>query len=316
MDPAHPIAPADWPQLDDETREAHLRNGAAVRLCPISFSDAAGDALAVVVLEPLATEQSSAQPHRSETQLHNVIEWLEEGVVLFNVNHEIHAMNSRFAQIAGFAPGEVSSLTNLGGLISRMSDQAAEPEKSENRWRELARGGDSGVRDEIQLLRPVPRVLERASRPIVSADGERLGRVEIYRDLTAQRVFQAKLLQTEKLAALRQMVTGIAHELSNPLTSILGYSQRLLSRKALTGRSEEARQIYEEAERASTILRQLLLSAREARPERKRVSLNQVVQRAMELQRFGSAAEKIRIELDLDPTLPFVTGDPGQLQQV
>jgi two-component system NtrC family sensor kinase len=159
-------------------------------------------------------------------------------------------------------------------------------------------------------------VLERSVRPILDPLGRRLGRVEIYRDLTAQRVFQAKLLQTEKLAALGQMVTGVAHELSNPLTSILGYSQRLLVRKDLAGRTEEARQIYQEAERASTILRQLLLTARENRTERKRVALNQVVLRAMELQRFGSVAEKIRVELDLDPTLPFVSGDSGQLQQV
>ncbi|HXM16544.1 MAG TPA: ATP-binding protein [Candidatus Eremiobacteraceae bacterium] len=307
-------SPLTGRSLDDETREAHLRNGAAVRLRPISFSDAAGDALAVVVLEPLATEQSSAQPHRSEKQLHNVIEWLEEGVVLFNVNHEIQAMNSRFAQIAGFAPGEVSSLTNLGGLISRMSDQAAEPEKFANRWRELARGGDSGVRDEIQLLRPVPRVLERASRPIVSADGERLGRVEIYRDLTAQRVFQSKLLQTEKLAALGQMVTGVAHELSNPLTSILGYAQRLFLRNDVEGQSEEARQIFQEAERAGTILRQLLMTARESRPERRAISLNQIVTRTIDLQKFNLAAEKVTVELD--SSLPGLFGDSGQLQQV
>jgi two-component system NtrC family sensor kinase len=143
-----------------------------------------------------------------------------------------------------------------------------------------------------------------------------LGRVEIYRDLTAQRVFQSRLLQTEKLAALGQMVSGIAHELSNPLTSILGYAQRLLVRQDATARSEEARQMYQEAERASTILRQLLLNARETLPERRLVSLNQIVMRAMELQRFSLATEKIRVETDLDSALPFVHGDSGQLQQV
>jgi len=151
---------------------------------------------------------------------------------------------------------------------------------------------------------------------VLGNSGRRLGRVEIYRDLSAQRVFQSRLLQTEKLAALGQMVTGIAHELSNPLTSILGYAQRLLLRNDSIGRTEESRQIYQEAERASAILRQLLFSAREVRPERKRMALNQVVHRAMELQRFALAAEKISLELDLDPLLPFVWGDSGQLQQV
>ncbi|MGB6595788.1 MAG: ATP-binding protein [Candidatus Acidiferrum sp.] len=296
-----------------ESCEAELINGIRVRLhSPV----ASGDDLAAVVLAPVASHEAAQQRSRAQAELDHVLEWVEEGIVLFGANHSIRAMNTRFAQIAGLSPEEASACTTLEGLIVRLADRAAEPQDFAKRWRELARGDEGGKREELQLSRPVPRVLERSMRPVLDKAGQRLGRVEIYRDLTAQRVFQAKLLQTEKLAALGQMVTGIAHELSNPLTSILGYSQRLLVRKDLAGRAEEARQIYEEAERASTILRQLLLSARETRPERKRVALNQVVLRAMELQRFGSAAEKIRIELDLDPTLPFVNGDSGQLQQV
>jgi signal transduction histidine kinase/ActR/RegA family two-component response regulator len=296
-----------------EISEAELVNGIRVRLHAPLF---AGEDLAAVVLAPAAAEEFTLQRNRSEAELQNVLEWVEEGILLFGANHGIRAMNTRFAQIAGLSPQEAAACTTLDGLIGRLSERAADPEGFAARWRELARGAEGGTREELLLARPVPRVLERSVRPVLDHSGRRLGRVEIYRDLTAQRVFQAKLLQTEKLAALGQMVTGIAHELSNPLTSILGYSQRLLIRKDLAAGTEEARQIYEEAERASTILRQLLLNAREARPERKRVSLNQVVQRALDLQRFGSAAEKIRIELDLDPTLPFVTGDAGQLQQV
>ncbi|MGH9742206.1 MAG: ATP-binding protein, partial [Candidatus Acidiferrum sp.] len=293
--------------------EAELANGIRVRLhAPL----AAGDDLAAVVLAPAASQEVAQQHGRSQAELHNVLEWVEEGIVLFAADNAIRAMNMRFGQIAGLTPEETESCTTLDALIERLASRAAEPEQFASRWRALARGSEGGTREELQLSRPVPRVLERSARPVLDSAGRRLGRIEIYRDLTAQRVFQAKLLQTEKLAALGQMVTGIAHELSNPLTSILGYSQRLLLRKDLAGHTEEARQIYEEAERASTILRQLLLTARENRPERKRVSLNQVILRAMELQRFGSAAEKIRIELDLDPSLPFVQGDPGQLQQV
>jgi signal transduction histidine kinase/ActR/RegA family two-component response regulator len=296
-----------------EVCEAELVNGVQVRLHAPVF---AGEDLTAVVFAPAAGDEAAQQRSRYEAELHNVLEWVEEGILLFGANHSIRAMNTRFAQIAGLSPDEAAACSTLDGLIGHLAERAAEPENFAKRWRELARGAEGGSREELQLARPVPRVLERSVRPVLDQAGRRLGRVEIYRDLTAQRVFQAKLLQTEKLAALGQMVTGIAHELSNPLTSILGYSQRLLVRKDLAGRTEEARQIYEEAERAGTILRQLLLSAREARPERKRVALNQVILRAMELQRFGSASEKIRIELDLDPTLPFVTGDAGQLQQV
>jgi signal transduction histidine kinase/CheY-like chemotaxis protein len=245
-----------------------------------------------------------------------VIEWLEEGVVLFDAQHGVLAMNSRFAQIVGLAPEETGRVTTLNRLITRLADHAAEPEKFATRWRELACGLDAGAREEIQLLRPVPRMLERVTRPVLDAAGQRIGRVEIYRDLTAQRVLQSKLLHSEKLAALGQMVTGVAHELSNPLTSILGYAQRLFLRSQTEGSSDEVRQIFQEAERASMIVRRLLMSARESRPERRKVSLNQVVSRAMDLQKIRLASEQVTVVLDLDETLPLVLGDAGQLQQV
>lgn len=294
--------------------EAELNNGVRVRL-KLMMPPAGG--LTAVLLDPLAAHAAADRPpSRAETKLHSVLEWLEEGVVLFDAENNIEVMNTRFAQIAGLAPGESASISNWESLAARLAGQVSDPENFRDRWREQSRGIDGGVREELHLARPSPHVLERVARPVLDPAGGRLGRVEIYRDLTARRIFQSKLLQTEKLAALGQMVTGVAHELSNPLTTILGYAQRLLLRESSTGRAEDAAKILQEAERASTILRQLLLTARETPPERRTLALNQVVLRTMELQRFSLAAEKIRIELNLDPALPVVRGDAGQLQQV
>ena len=292
---------------------AKLLTGVEVRL---SLAVPAQGQATVVSLEPLAARESTGQAGNAEIELQNVIEWLEEGVVLSDAQDNIRAMNTRFEQIAGLTPQESAKIKTLEELIGRLKNQAAEPERFAEQWRELARGIEGGVREELQMTHPAPRILERAARPVLDPVGRLLGRVEVYRDLTAQRAFHSKLLQTEKLAALGQLVSGIAHELSNPLTSILGYAQRILARQDLPGRTEEVRQIYQEAERASSILRQLLLNARETLPERRLVSLNQIVHRAMDLQRFSLAAEKIRVEVDLDPALPLVQGDPGNLQQV
>ena len=293
--------------------QAELLNGAGVRMR--IAGPAPGRGLAIL-LEPLVARESARHAERAETELQSVLEWMEEGVVLFDAHENVRAMNTRFEQIAGLAPGESGKFRTLETLIARLAQQAAAPERFAERWRELAKKIEGGVREELQMSRPAPRIVERASRPVLDADGLQVGRVEIYRDLTAQRVFQSKLLQTEKLAALGQMVSGIAHELSNPLTSILGYAQRLLSHQEATGRTEEARQIYQEAERASSILRQLLLNARETLPERRTVSLNEIVVQTVELQRFSLEAEKIGVEFDLDPGLPALHGDFGQLQQV
>jgi signal transduction histidine kinase/ActR/RegA family two-component response regulator len=246
----------------------------------------------------------------------NVIEWLEEGVVVFGANEKVRVANTRFGQIMGLSPEELAAIETFDDLIVSLSARTVDSRDFTGSWHRSDRKAQSAVREEIHLVRPVPRLIERAARPILDEKGQVLGRVEVYRDLTAQRVFQSKLLQTEKLAEVGQMVTGIAHELSNPLTSILGYAQRLLLRRDPAGNSSEARQIFQEAERASAILRQLLLSARESRPERHRVALNQVVSRTVELQRFNTKAGNIRVQLDLDPVLPFVHGDAGQLQQV
>jgi signal transduction histidine kinase/ActR/RegA family two-component response regulator len=298
--------------LSREAAEAELSNGVRVGL----HSAMSDGSLAAVLLNPLAQGQAAQPTSRVEAELRGVIEWLEEGVLLFDANNHIRAMNTRFAQMAGLLPDETQTITTFEELLSRLSAQAADPDEFRERWRQLSRGIDGGVREELQLVNPSPRVLERAARPLLDEAGHRLGWMEIYRDLTARRIFQSKLLQTEKLAALGQMVTGVAHELSNPLTSILGYAQRLLLRQDLAGGFEEAGKILQEADRAGAILRQLLLSARDSPPERRAVSLNQVVLRTMELQRFSLAAEKIRVELDLDPALPIVLGDAGQLQQV
>src|SRR5262249_17475628 len=150
-------------------------------------------------------------------------------------------------------------------------------------WLRSANKAQAAIRDEIQLERPMQRLLERVGHPLTDQNGVMLGRVEIYRDLTAQQLFQSKLLQTGRLAELGQMLTAVAHELSNPLTSILGYAQRLAQRTSGSHESREAKQIFQEAERASEILRQLLLSARETRRERRRVSLNRLVSRIVEL---------------------------------
>jgi signal transduction histidine kinase/ActR/RegA family two-component response regulator len=272
------------------------------------------EVLAALEKQPDHSEQRDTE--RGVTEVLNVIEWLEEGVVLFGANQEVRALNSRFGQIIGITPEELGGIKTLNDLVATLGARTADARNFAESWHGLDLSDEGGVREELHLVRPVPRLLERAARPIFNAKGALLGRVEIYRDLTAQRLFQSKLLQTEKLAELGQMVTGIAHELSNPLTSILGYAQRLLLRRDPVGESHEARQIFQEAERASAILRQLLLSARESLPERRRVALNQVVSRALELQRFSLASDDIHVQLDLEPVLPFVQGDPGQLQQV
>ncbi len=296
-----------------ELPEAVLSNGVRVRLRPAM---PAGGPFAMVTLETWRDADIAPPDSRAAPELRGVLEWLDEGVVLFDVQDNVRAMNTRFLHIAGLKPSDAADLGTLDRLIVKVSQHVADPWSFAQRWRNLARGIDGGIREELELVRPAHRIVQRVARPVVDANGRKLGRVEIYRDLTARRGFQSRLLRTEKLAALGQMVTGVAHELNNPLTSVLGYSQRLLQSERAGANGREVRHIFEEAERATAILRQLLLNAHENKPELRTVALNQVVLQTVELQQAGLAQENIRMELDLDPALPLVHGDAGQLQQV
>lgn len=303
-------AAAGDPEAIRRGAEAILADGRAVRLYGEPL-EAAGRWRVRIELAAAA----AASP-RAEAELHTLLEWLDQGVLLFDAQGRIRATNSRFAQIAGLGPGEAEALATLDGLVDRLAEQTADPPEFVRRWKEQATHGEAGAREEIQLLRPASRLLERFGRPVLDESGQRIGWLELYRDLTPQRLFQSKLLQTEKLASLGQMVTSVAHELSNPLTSIMGYAQRLLSNPSGPAAQDELSRILLEAERAGRILRNLLSSARETKPERRPVDLNEIVERTLELRRYEFALDNIAVAPELDRALPRVPGDPDQLQQV
>ncbi len=127
---------------------------------------------------------------------------------------------------------------------------------------------------------------------------------------------EAKLLQTEKMAALGHLVSGIAHELNNPLTAIMGYAQLLLGHGLGPLQLSEAEKVYQEAERARRIVKNLLYFARENKPERTRVDLNEIVERTLALRSYELRVENIVVETELDRGIPATMADPYQLQQV
>jgi signal transduction histidine kinase/ActR/RegA family two-component response regulator len=318
--------PRDWESVQRWVRQALFENVAkeedagrgelhdgtpiAFRRLAISERD-----FAAVRLEPAVAESRPRTLEEVELELRQTLEWLDEGVVLFDETGAIRARNARFLQILGITAEEGSQLRDLDDLIRCVAKNVAVPETFAAQWRGLAETGEQQSQDDVVLEVPVPQVIERCTRAIVGARGKRLGRVEVYREMTARKMFQSRMVHTEKLAALGQRAVGIVHELSNPLTTILGNAQRLARRSEGPAQAAEVQRILEEAERAAGILRQLLHLSRETQAERRLVSLNELAERTAELQRASLAGSALRLQTDLQAGLPRVLGDFGQLQQ-
>ncbi len=127
---------------------------------------------------------------------------------------------------------------------------------------------------------------------------------------------QEALQQSEKMAALGGLLAGVAHELNNPLSVVVGQATLLMEgpqEPKVTGRAEK---IFKAADRCARIVKSFLALARRKPPERKPVDLNQIVKSSLELLGYQIRNGNIDVQLQLDPELPAITGDGDQLTQV
>ena len=160
------------------------------------------------------------------------------------------------------------------------------------------------------------RLLSVTNTPIRGRDAV-VGVLGIARDITDEKRLMQQLLQQEKLAAVGQLVSGVAHELNNPLAGAMAFSQLLLSQTPPGSEQHRAIEtIHTEARRAARIVSNLLTFARQHQPERRATDLNQVVLDTIELRRYALRVHQIDLDVALEPDLPLTWADGFQLQQV
>ncbi len=168
-------------------------------------------------------------------------------------------------------------------------------------------------------MEPGPRRMSVTASAVRGRGGAADGMVILLADITEQHVLQQKLLQSEKLSALGEMISGVAHELNNPLAAVMGYAQLLDSDLVdVDGerRQEKIRTIHREAYRCQRIVQNLLSFARNQNPERRPTDLNAAVQAVIRLLEYSLRVDDVEMILELSPDLPAVMGDAHQLQQV
>jgi len=151
---------------------------------------------------------------------------------------------------------------------------------------------------------------------IRDASDEIIGLVIGVRNLTEERKVADHLGRTEKLAAIGELVAGVAHELNNPLTGISTFAQLLLEDKLQGEQFESVSLIKREADRAIGVIRDLLLFARKTEARDVTVDINTIVKHTVRLRALASRSSGIEVHMHLDPSNPQIRGDEQKLQQV
>jgi two-component system NtrC family sensor kinase len=155
----------------------------------------------------------------------------------------------------------------------------------------------------------------RASR-LLDAEGKPAGVIISVHDITVEKRLEQQIIQSERLAAMGQMIGGFAHELNNPLTSILGMTELAQEGEASESTRKQLGVLHQQARRAAEIVQNLMYFARPPAPGRSAVNLSELIQRTLHLQAYPLRKSNITVDFLQEPTLPAVTADPNQLMQV
>ncbi len=172
---------------------------------------------------------------------------------------------------------------------------------------------------ELQILRGDGRIGHFSVNlsPMRDEQSHVISLVVVMTDVTDAASLQSKLMHAEKMAAVGQLVSGVAHEVNNPLTAILGFADLLMENPELPESArKDMRVILQEAQRTKQIVQNLLSFARQMPPQRKALQLNPILRRTVQLRSYDFQSHGVEVLEHLDQELPSVVGDSHQLQQV
>ena len=262
------------------------------------------------LLEGLVTQASIALESARLIDLHDdgrrswqeVVDAISPALCIVDRGGRIRRANRAFADLVNAPPAS---------LIGRPWQAFAPPEWAVDLQRALDQQGAGREVD----LRTGDRTYAVLAVPITSTDRSAL--VLLFDDQTERRRLQDQLIQSEKMSAIGQLIAGIAHDLNNPLASVVGFADFLTEVPHVPpALREPLAVIREEAERASNIVKNLLGFARKQEHQRRPTALRPLLDATFVLLRNQLMAQRVEARIEVEPDLPMPDIDPNQIQQV
>jgi len=160
------------------------------------------------------------------------------------------------------------------------------------------------------------RTMRASASQLADAEGKVTGVIISVRDITLERKLEQQVVQSERLAAMGAMIGGVAHELNNPLTAILGVSELLQDIETNETARKQLGMLQQQARRAAEIVQNLTYFARPPAPGKSRINLAEVVERTLNLHAYSLRKNNIAVDFLKESGVPYAMGDPHQLMQV
>lgn len=247
--------------------------------------------------------------HRSEARYAQLVDTASDGIFTLDEEGSFTSINRAFEAATGHGRDAIS-----GHHFTELLD----PRDREDIW-ELFVSALHGqrVQREVRYLDASghTRWGSLVASPMVER-GRVTGVLGMVRDVSSEKRMLDELLRRERLASVGQWLGGVAHELNNPLSAILAFSELLLEEAAGEARDRDTlRTLHGEAHRAAGIIGNLMHLTRDRPAERRELQLAEAVDQAMAIRRYALGAAGIELEEDIRRDLPTTVGDAGRLQQ-
>jgi PAS domain S-box-containing protein len=261
----------------------------------------------VDVTEKRALER---QLRRQEEFRRHLLESFPDLILVLDLKGQYTFVSARISELLGYGPEHLMG-KNVGDEENTSPELAA-------LYRTVATGLKARTSCEYGSRHHDGswRTMLGMASPLLDAEGKPAGVIISVRDVTMEKKLEQQIIQSERLAAMGQMIGGFAHELNNPLTSILGIAELLQEGDASEATRKQIGVLHQQARRAAEIVQNLQYFARPPAPGRSQVNLNELVQRTVQMQAYPLRKSNITVDFLPEPAIPAIVADPNQLMQV
>jgi PAS domain S-box-containing protein len=274
----------------------------------------------VIIRNVTERKQMEVALRQSEERYRTIIEDMDEGYFELDLAGNFTVVNDAHCRNVGYTRQEL-----VGMHYSRVVHEE-DPEAVRKGLKRMFKTGQPSLGLHRKVLRKDGsiRFAEISMFPLRSEDGKTIGFRGIGWDITEhkwaeeeKRQLEQKAQVTSRLASVGEMAAGVAHEINNPLTGVIGYAQLLMDGKDIPSDiRRDLAAINEGAQRVASIVKRLLVFSRQVKPERRDVDINELIESTLALRAYHLRVNNIKVTIQLAPDLPETMADPGQLQQV